>query len=256
MAPGFEQRRDAIHEGILRGDIGCPFASEAARSDEIVYCPAPRRIDPLRVHAGYIDSITNFALDTRKAVLIALPDSDEPRTEADCKAYAQQLFPETVSTMRYAIIHALDHLLAECRDGDDDLYQYQEMNPAADRGVIFDHWRRNGHQLTNSFPADSAMGPLLIRRKTRKLEPIFAFTMDPTYTPVRDLPHPRYSPHTALIVNYRRDLQGLKDTKPGLYEATKRWLSQAVGYSYGEGFRVDQKPEAEDPVKRAWKPQD
>ena len=242
MPLSFEHRRDAVHEGILSGSIGCPFAKRAAEEGEIAYCPSPDEINAAKISMPYISAMQEFAYDKAKSVLIALPEKNDMVSEDDARLYAKQLFPETVSAMRFATRNMLDLLLAENNEADIDLYELLEANPVMDRQVIFDFWKVNAANLRNSMPTGGMVTPHLLRHKTRILEPIFAFTMDPSYKPVQSLPHPRHSPHFALILNYRNDLQKLADTEPKAFTATRQWIQTAVGYPYSQGYRISQKP--------------
>ncbi len=242
MPLSFEHRRDAVHEGILSGSIGCPFAKIAAENDEIEYCRSPQTINVQKINTPYIDAITHFARQETKTVLIGLPETDDIVTEDECRLYAKMLFPETVSSMRFATQNMLDTLLAEALNGDEDLYELLESNPMHERGIIFDFWRHNGSQLRNKMPEGPLVAPSLLRRKSRKLEQMFTFSMDSTYRPLTSIPHPRHSPHVALIINYRNDLKNLETEEPELYQETQRWMKSAVGYVYAEGYRIGQRP--------------
>lgn len=255
MAPSFEERRDEIHEAILRGDVGCPFARDGAAKGVIEYCRAPRNIDPQKIPMAYVNAITEFSRSRTASVLIALPDADSPTTPEDCDAYAKLLFPETVSSMQFATHQILDHIFAEEADPEPELYELMEMNAHAARPRVFDFWQRNDNLLRET-PAGGSAAAYLLRRHTQSLEQMFTFTMDPSYTSMRSLRHPRWSPHFALIINYRDDLQGLGKTAPSLYQSTKHWMDAAVGYDYVQGYRIGQTPNRVDPVKASWKPQD
>ncbi len=258
MTPSFEQRRDVIHESILSGGIGCPFAKVAAENDEIAYCPSPDTIDSATISTRYIEAIQEFAYDTTKKILIALPEKSDRVTEDDAKLYAQQLFPETVSSMRFATRNIVDLLLTEGKESDADLYEILEANPMHDRKIIFDYWAKNARNLSNSMPTGGMVTPYLLRHSTRKIEEIFAFTMDPSYTPVRSLPHPRHSPHFALIMNYRNDLQQSADASSSSLVATRNWMQAAVGYQYSQGYRISQTPRviSDETSSNDWHPRD
>lgn len=255
MAPSFEERRDEIHEGILRGDIGCPFARDGAAKGVIEYCRAPRNIDARNIPTEYVNAITEFSRSRTASVLIALPETESPTSAEECDAYAKLLFPETVSSMQFATQKVLDHIFAEEMNPNEDLYEFVQMNPHAERPRLFDFWARNGHLLKET-PAGGSAAAYLLRRHTQTLEHMFTFTMDPSYASERTLRHPRWSPHFALIVNYRDDLQGLGKSAPSLYQGTKDWMHAAVGYSYVQGYRIDQSPARADEAKASWKPQD
>lgn len=258
MHLSFEHRRDAIHVGILSGEIGCPFAKAAAEQGEIAYCASPDTINAEKINTPYIDAIQQFAYDKTKSVLIALPETQDRVTEDDARLYAKQLFPETVSSMRFATRDMLDLLLAENNESDNDLYELLDANPVRDRAVIFDFWKMNAANLRNSMPSGGMVAPNLLRHKTRILEPIFAFTMDPSYEPFQSLPHPRHSPNFALIINYRNDLQKLADTHPETFTATRRWIQAAIGYPYSQGYRISQKPRPinNEEAPNSWHPRD
>ena len=255
MAPSFEQRRDEIHEAILRGDIGCPFARDGAAKGVIEYCHAPRHIDARKTPIEYVDAITEFSRSRTASVLIALPDTDSPTSADDCDAYAKLLYPETVSSMQFATQKVLDHIFSEEKDPHEDLYEFVHVNPYAERPRLFDFWARNAHMLKET-PAGGSAAAYLLRRHTQTLEHMFTFTMDPSYKPINSLPNPRWSPYFAQIMNYRSDLQGLGATAPGLYQATKAWMGAAVGYDYVQGYRIDQSPARADDTRASWKPQD
>lgn len=243
MSLSFEHRRDAVHEGILSGSVGCPFAKLAAEQGEIAYCASPDTINAGKINMPYINAIQEFAYDKAKSVLITLPEKNDVITEDDARLYAKQLFPETVSSMQFATQNLLDELLAEPEEHDDDLYELMEMRPVQDRETIFDFWRHFSDKLRKKFPEGTGVVvPHLLRRKSRIFEPMFTFAMDPTYKPLTALPHPRYSPHFAQIINYRNDLQNLATTNPKVYAATKNWIQAAVGYEYSEGYRISQRP--------------
>lgn len=258
MSLSFEHRRDAVHEGILSGSIGCPFAQRAAQQGEIAYCPSPDTINAAKPNMPYITAIHEFAYDKAKSVLIALPEKQDMVTEDEARLYSKQLFPETVSSMRFATRDMLDLLLSENNEDDVDLYEILDANPVLDRQVIFDFWKANATNLRNSMPSGGMVTPHLLRHKTRIVEPIFSFTMDPSYKPLQSLPHPRHSPHFALIINYRNDLQKLADTDPKTFAATRQWMKAAVGYPYSQGYRISQTPLVvtdEEPSSH-WKPID
>lgn len=252
MAPSFEQRCEEVNDAIAQGSMGCPFAMQAARKSEIMYCPSPRAIDTTRPSMEYIEGLMAFSRNKAANVLIALPDADSPVRDKDCQAYAELLFPETVSSMQYATVRLLDEVFAEAPENDNGLQELCEMNPVLNRPHIFRNWDRFRHMLVN-MPTDA----FLLRRKTSRHEQMFPFIMDPSYRPLTNLPHPRWSPHFALIVNYRSDLQNLRGSAPATHSATHDWMRAVTGtIGYVQGYRIPQQTEIRGEAKAAWKPND
>ena len=257
MSLSFEQRQEEVHDAILRGDIGCPFGTQAAREELIDYCAIPRDINVERIPRDYIDALVSFSRHKTATVLIGLPQEDSPRDAVACRKYAHELFPETVSSMQYATQNILDHLFAEesMDELEPELYELLQMNPQASRYELFDFWRKNAHLLSET-PAGGSAAAYLLRYKTQAMEQMFTFTMDPSYPALQGKRHPRFSPHFALLINYREDLQGLGATAPSTYAATKQWMNSVVGYDYIQGFRIEETPAPSDEARRRWKPID
>lgn len=252
MQLSYEARRDEVDAMIQTGAIGCPFSKVARSNDEIRYCKAPRHIDVKRPPHEFIEAITAFAREKAASVLIALPDTDSPVSWEDCDTYAKDLYPETVSSMQFATQNVLDTVFAEYLDDQSDLYELSTMNPVQTRSHIFRNWEHFSSMLTN-MPTDS----MLLRRKTQAYEQMFPFVMDPSYQPIENRQHPRWSPHFALIINYRADLQGLRLTRPQEHAITKHWQQAVVGHEYVQGYRIPQTPEhPATKDKKQWKPKD
>ncbi len=242
MALTFEQRRDEIHEQILAGNIGCPFAQDAARKDQIRYCCSPMTIDVNTRTDAYVQSLLQFSRNTHRSVLIALPEK-EPADADESQEYAFDVLAETVASMRIANYCLVTMALELSENIHDDALQVLESDPKAERLEIFSFWKEHRRKLTSCVPCNGMYAPWLYRRLSGNLEKMFCFTMSPFYKPlIRQIPHPRFSPHFACIMNYWNDLDR-KGIDMGMLKRTRDWQMQSVGYSYGQAYHLEQEPE-------------
>lgn len=238
----FEARRDAVHEGILRGHVGCGFGSAAARKGHIQYVQVPDAGAP---NDEYAQAVTDFACSDA-TILIGIASQD----------------PENYDLGRqraYDMYHST--LLATCRAGRGMIAQLlsyrDEMGAEAaaeleqvDReyamreklGPIWLTSAENQLLMDENFMVEGPVALSLLHIQTTSFRRLMAFAMGPYYIPVKEgFAHPRFSPHMAIVLNYTQDVIDVQDRTREI-DAIRAWLRQAVGYRYKQGFHIPQIP--------------
>ena len=71
----FEQKQDQLHQMMLRGELGCPFAVTAAERNEVLYAS----IGCNRTPEDVLPALQEFARDQSKRVLAAIPAANPRR---------------------------------------------------------------------------------------------------------------------------------------------------------------------------------
>ncbi|HRH93105.1 MAG TPA: hypothetical protein PKV72_01070 [Candidatus Peribacteria bacterium] len=242
MSLSFQQRRDAIHEGMLRGDVGCGFGARAARQNAVAYCPAPE-FDDVASMEGYGKALAGLGM-SQNTVLMAVP-AEDPASFHEGREYAFRLYEATIRALSLANRSMIRQLL-----------QFPMPQDAAEQLVQFDReqamrraygppWLvqpQNRELMDNMFMIDGPAALSVLHVHTGALRKLMAFVMAPYYEPINDKPHPRHSPHFAFVLNYTTDVSEVMEHEQRASAAAREWLVSAVGYRYRQGFHIPQIP--------------
>lgn len=256
MNLSFEQRRDAIHDGMLRGDVGCGFGTRAAKQNAVAYCPAPEFGDEASMER-YGKALAGLGM-SHNTVLMAVPDED-PADFAKGREYAFRLYEATIRALSVANRSMIRQLLQYPmpQDAAEQLVQFDREQ--AMRGHYGPQWLaqpQNRELMENMFMVDGPAALSVLHVHTGSLRKLMAFVMAPYYEPINDKPHPRHSPHFAFVLNYTTDVSDVMENELRASAATRRWLTDAVGYRYRQGFHIPQIPVPYDAAKEEWHPKD
>jgi hypothetical protein len=257
MSLSFEQRRDAVHAGIAAGTVGCGFGKYAAKQGKIAYCKLPDPAKPDEMIA-YGKQLAAFTM-SENTILTGIAPED-PRTFDAGREYAFEQYLATLLALTSAN-RSMIHQLLQFEMPADAVAQLQqfdrEQRMRAGNGPAWLLKDGNRELMDNMFMIEGPAALTALHVQTASMRKLMAFAMAPYYLPVKDgLPHPRHSPHFALILNYTSDVTEVNDTMPEQVEEVRRWTNAAVGYRYKQGFHIPQIPVPRDAAKESWHPQD